>query len=183
MGQVESLNYKFIKVEVEVRTEITNRETIRTGTDQITGQVVVIEDNTDKTEIGLDMKQNYRRGNFIGNVRSYGREYSRGEYRNNIRNDSYDRSRNRSRERSFSRNYGNNTRNSNRPSIGQFLTGEQANFVYKKTELGEMINTKTLQQELEHERQLNRIDDRNVETNPYKELIVNNVEKTEPLLA
>ena len=38
-------------------------------------------------------------------------------------------------------------------------------------------------QELEHERQLNRIDDTNGEKNPYKELIVNNAEKIEPLLA
>ena len=37
-----------------------------------------------------------------------------------------------------------------------------------------MINTETLQQELEHERQLNRIDDTNRETNPYKEMIENN---------
>ena len=29
----------------------------------------------------------------------------------------------------------------NKPSIGKYLTREQANFVYKKTELGEMINT------------------------------------------
>ena len=60
---------------------------------------------------------------------------------------------------------------------------EQANYVYKKTELGEVINTETLQQELEHERQLNRINDKNGETNPYKGLIVCNVEKIEPLLA
>ena len=40
-----------------------------------------------------------------------------------------------------------------------------------------MINTESLQQELEHERQLSRIDDTNGETNPYKELIVNNAEK------
>ena len=46
-----------------------------------------------------------------------------------------------------------------------------------------MINTETLQQELEHERQLNKIDDTSEETNPYKELIVNNAEKIEPLLA
>ena len=49
--------------------------------------------------------------------------------------------------------------NDNKPSIGQYLTREQANFVYKKTESGEMINTETLQQELEHERQLYKIDD------------------------
>ena len=63
------------------------------------------------------------------------------------------------------------------------MTREQANYVYKKTELSEVINTETLQQELEHKRQLNRIGDTNRETNPYKELIVNNAEKREPLLA
>ena len=45
-----------------------------------------------------------------------------------------------------------------------------------------MINTKTLQQELEHERQLNMIDDTSEDTNPYKELIVNNAEKIVLLL-
>ena len=53
----------------------------------------------------------------------------------------------------------------------------------RRQELGEVINTETLQQELEHERQLNRIDDTSRETNPYRELIVNNAEKIEPLLA
>ena len=70
-----------------------------------------------------------------------------------------------------------------KPSIVHFLTREHANWVYKKTELGEMINTDTLLQEIEHERQLNRIDDMNGDTNPYKELIVNNADKIEPLLA
>ena len=53
----------------------------------------------------------------------------------------------------------------------------------KKTELGEMINTETLQQELEHERQLDKIDGTNRDTNPHKEMIVNNAEKIAPLLA
>ena len=57
MGQVDSLNNKSIKAEVEVRIEITIRETIRTGTDQITGQIVETEDNTDKTEVGIDMNK------------------------------------------------------------------------------------------------------------------------------
>ena len=60
---------------------------------------------------------------------------------------------------------------------------EQANYIYKKTELGEEIKTETLQQELEHKRQLKRVDDTNGETNPYKELIVNNAEKIELLMA
>ena len=63
------------------------------------------------------------------------------------------------------------------------MTREQAKYVSKKTEFSEVINTETLQQKLEHDRQLNRIDDTNRETNPYKELIVNNTEKIEPLLA
>ena len=46
-----------------------------------------------------------------------------------------------------------------------------------------MINTDTLQQEIEHERQLNRIDDTSEDMNPYKELIIKNAEKIEPLLA
>ena len=45
-----------------------------------------------------------------------------------------------------------------------------------------MINTETLQQELENERQLNKIDDVSGDTNPYKEMIANNEEKIEPLL-
>ena len=46
-----------------------------------------------------------------------------------------------------------------------------------------MINNETLQQELEHERQLDRIDGTKGEGNPYKELIIYNAEKIEPLLA
>ena len=62
------------------------------------------------------------------------------------------------------------------------MTREQANFVYKKTESGEVINIETLQQELEQEKQLDKIDDINGDTNMYKEMIVNNAEKIEPLL-
>ena len=72
--------------------------------------------------------------------------------------------------------------NDNKPSIGQYLLKEQANFVYKKTESGQMINTETLQQELEHEKQLNKIDDMCGDTNPYKEMMVNDAEKIDPLL-
>ena len=54
MGQVDSSNHKFIKTEVEVRTEITIRGTIRTGIDEIIDQTVVTEDNTDKTKVGPD---------------------------------------------------------------------------------------------------------------------------------
>ena len=73
--------------------------------------------------------------------------------------------------------------NNNRPSIGQYLTRKQANFIYKKTESGEMIDPETLQQKLEHERQLNKIDDTSGGTNPYKELIVNNAGKNRTIVS
>ena len=72
--------------------------------------------------------------------------------------------------------------NYNSSSIGQFLTREQASYVYKMTESCEIINVDTIQQEIEQEEQLNKIDDTSGETNPYKELIVNNEEKIEPLM-
>ena len=45
-----------------------------------------------------------------------------------------------------------------------------------------MSNTDTMEQEMEQEKWLSRIDDTSGETNPYQELIVNNVEKIEPLM-
>ena len=54
-----------------------------------------------------------------------------------------------------------------RPNVGQFLTREQANYLYKKVETGEVINTDTIQQEMKQEEQLNRIDNMNGEINPY----------------
>ena len=59
--------------------------------------------------------------------------------------------------------------NNNEPNVSQYLTREQANHVYKKTESGEVINTETLHQELEQKRQISRIDDTSGEINPYKE--------------
>ena len=55
--------------------------------------------------------------------------------------------------------------NYNRPSIGQFLTREQASYVYKKTESGELINVDTIWQEIEQEKQLDKIDDTSGDTN------------------
>ena len=57
MEQTDNSNCKSIRIEAEVRTEITIKETIRTGTDQITGQIAETEDNTDKTEVGLGMSK------------------------------------------------------------------------------------------------------------------------------
>ena len=65
-------------------------------------------------------------------------------------------------------------------TVGQYLTRDQTKYVHKKVETGETISADTIQQEIEQEKQLNRMDDRNGEINPYRELIVNNAEKTEP---
>ena len=54
-----------------------------------------------------------------------------------------------------------------RPKVGQFLTREQANYVYKKEETGEMIHTDTIQQEMEQEEQVNKMDDTNGKNNPF----------------
>ena len=66
--------------------------------------------------------------------------------------------------------------------VGQYLTRDQTRYIYKKVEMGEMINTDMMQQEIEQEKQLSRIDDTNGKINPYSELIVNKVERTEPLM-
>ena len=55
--------------------------------------------------------------------------------------------------------------------------------MYKKVESCSKINTDTLRQEIEQEGELNRIDDTSGDVNPYKEIIVNNAEKIEPILA
>ena len=68
------------------------------------------------------------------------------------------------------------------PSVRQYLSREQTNYIYKKVETGKMINTDTIKQEKEQEKQLGMIDDISRETNPYKEFIVNNAEKIEPLM-
>ena len=54
-----------------------------------------------------------------------------------------------------------------RPNVGQLLTREQANCIYKNIETGEIVNTDIIQQEIEQEEQLDRIDDTNGEVNPY----------------
>ena len=65
------------------------------------------------------------------------------------------------------------------PTVGQYLTRDQTRHVYKKVETGESINTDTIQQEVEQEKQLNKLDDDSGEENPYRELIINNAEKIE----
>ena len=71
---------------------------------------------------------------------------------------------------------------SSKSKENNYLTEEQTRHVYKKVESGSIINTDTLQQEIEQEQELNRIDDTTRDVNPYKEFIITNAEKTEPIL-
>ena len=52
------------------------------------------------------------------------------------------------------------------PTVGQCLTREQMNYIYKKVETGKIIDTDMIKQEIEQERQLSKIDDTNGKTNP-----------------
>ena len=65
------------------------------------------------------------------------------------------------------------------PTVGQYLTRDQAKYIYKKVGTGEVINADTVKHEIEQEKQLSRIDDDSDEVNPYRDLVVNNAEKLE----
>ena len=65
------------------------------------------------------------------------------------------------------------------PTVGQYLTRDQARYIYKKVETWGIINVDTVKHEIEQEKQLNRMDDDSGEVNPYREFVVNNAEKIE----
>ena len=120
-----NLNPKYIKVEIEVKIEVTVREIIRIGIGQIIDQTVETEDNSGKTEADSDLSKNYRRNNFRENSGNYGIQNSRGEYRNN--NYRNDRSRNKSRERLYSRSYDSNRTRSTSSSRSRSGSGASIN--------------------------------------------------------
>ena len=62
------------------------------------------------------------------------------------------------------------------------MTPQQTNFIYKKVELGSLINKNTVKEELDADVELERMDDNIREKNPYKELIVNNASKVDSAL-
>ena len=67
----------------------------------------------------------------------------------------------------------------NHPTVGQYLTRDQARHIYKKVETGEIINVDMLKHEIEQEKQLSQMDDDSGKVNLYRELVVNNAEKIE----
>ena len=64
-----------------------------------------------------------------------------------------------------------------------YLTEEQAKHMYKKVELGNVVNISALKQETDQDRELNRLYDTSRDNNPYRELIVNNAEGVDTILS
>ena len=60
------------------------------------------------------------------------------------------------------------------PTVGQYLTRDQARHIYKRVVTGEIINANMMEHEIEQEKQLSQMDDDSGEVNPYRELVVNN---------
>ena len=57
------------------------------------------------------------------------------------------------------------------------LTPKQTKYVYKKVELGILINKDTIKEEIDSNAELDQIDDNSGDENSYRELIVNNMSK------
>ena len=55
----------------------------------------------------------------------------------------------------------------------------QTNFIYKKVDLGGLINKNTMKEELDADTELDRMDDNNRDENPYRDLMVNNADRVE----
>ena len=60
---------------------------------------------------------------------------------------------------------------------------QEKNIIQQKVESSGTIDTNTLKQEIEQEQELSRLHDTSGDINPYRELIVNNVEKVETILS
>ena len=60
---------------------------------------------------------------------------------------------------------------------------DQARHIYKKIELGKIINVATIKQEIDQDQELDGLDDTSGDINPYRQLIVNNAEKVDTILS
>ena len=65
-------------------------------------------------------------------------------------------------------------------SVGkEYLTMKQTDYIYRKVELGSLINKNTMKEEIDHDVELDKMDDTSGNENPYRELIVNNAGRIE----
>ena len=65
----------------------------------------------------------------------------------------------------------------------EYLTMKQADYIYRKVELGSLINKNTMKQEIDQDVELDKMDDTSGDENLYRELIVNNAGKIENTLS
>ena len=63
------------------------------------------------------------------------------------------------------------------------LTPKQTEYIYKKVELGSLINKDMIKKEMDSDAELEKIEDNSGDENPYRELIVNNANKVENTLS
>ena len=63
------------------------------------------------------------------------------------------------------------------------LMPKQTKYIYKKVELGSLINKETIKEEIDLDTELDRVDDYSRDENLYKELIVNNAIKIDSALS
>ena len=80
---------------------------------------------------------------------------------------------------------GNNKRKevNKRDNVGkEYLITKQADYIYRKVELGSLINKNTMKEEIDQDVELDKMDNNNGDENPYRELIVNNAGRIENAL-
>ena len=65
----------------------------------------------------------------------------------------------------------------------EYLIMKQADYIYRKVELGSLINKNTMKQEIDQHVELDKMDDNSSDENLYRELIVNNAGKVENTLS
>ena len=71
----------------------------------------------------------------------------------------------------------------NRSKDRNCLTPKQTEYIYKKVELGSLINKDTIKEEIDSDAELDKTDDNSGDENPYRELIVNNASRVENTLS
>ena len=65
----------------------------------------------------------------------------------------------------------------------EYLTMKQVDYMYRKLELGSLINKNTMKEEIDQHVKLDKMDDASSDENPYRELMVNNAGKIENTLS
>ena len=60
---------------------------------------------------------------------------------------------------------------------------KQVDYIYRKVEVGSLINKNTMKEEIDQDVELDKKDDTSSDENPYRELIVNNAGKIENTLS